>query len=333
MSGKNQVSRPPLVRMLRIHEALKAGEWPNCRSMAQVLEVSDKTIQRDLEFMRDQLGLPIEYDPQKFGYHYTEEVVAFPTIQVGEGELLALVVAQRALAQYRGTVWADRLQAACQKLASSMQGKVLFNLDEWTERVSFRTVGTPEVDLEIFEAAGRALAESRELVFGYRKLKGAEEEIRRLEPHHLTCVDGQWYLIGHDPDRGSNRTFALTRMRSAKLTERKFVRPKDPSLPQGGFGIFSGDRLQEVVLRFEGLAALLVAERTWHPTQQLKTLPDGRVEVGFKLGDLTEIQRWILGWSGEVEVIRPKELRDNVVRELQRGLGMHGPRRRTAKVR
>lgn len=320
MSAKNPISRPPLVRMLRLHEALKAGEWPNCRSMAKVLEVSDKTIQRDLEFMRDQLGLPIEYDPQKFGYYYTEQVAAFPTIQVGEGELLALIVAQRALAQYRGTVWADRLQAACQKLASSMPGKILFNLDDWTERVSFRTVGTSEIDLEIFEAAGRALAEGRELVFSYRKLQGAGEETRRLEPYHLTCLDGQWYLIGHDPDRGSNRTFALTRMRSARLTERKFVRPEGTVLPGGGFGIFSGDRLREVVLRFEGVAARLVAERIWHPTQRFKTLPNGLLEARFTLGDFTEIQRWILGWGGEVEVIRPEELRQSVVRELEKGL-------------
>ncbi len=323
MRAREKGSRPPLARMLRIHEALKAGRMPNCRKLGEELEVSGKTVQRDLEFMRDQLGLPIEYDAARFGYRYAEEVAAFPTVQVGEGELLALVVAQRALEQYQGTVWADRLQAACQKLAGSLQGKVSFNLDEWTERVSFRTVGTPEVDLAVFEAAGRALAEERELVFGYRKLKGSGEEVRRLEPHHLTCVDGQWYLIGYDPDRGSSRTFALTRMRSARVTERHFVRPEGSAPPRGGFGIFAGGKLREIVLRFEGVAARLVAERTWHPTQRLKELPGGRLEARFELGDLTEIQRWVLGWGGEVEVVRPKELRTGVVRELEKGLRVH----------
>lgn len=316
----SQVSRPPLARMLRLHEELKAGLFPNCRGLAEALEVSGKTIQRDLDFMRDQLGLPIAYNRQKFGYYYAEEVTAFPTMQVGEGELLALVVAQRALAQYEGTVWAARLQVACQKLAGSLQGRISFNLDEWTKRVSFRTVGTPEVDLAVFEAANQALAQERELRFFYRKLKGASEEPRRLEPHHLTCVDGQWYLLGHDPDRGSSRTFALARMRQAVLGERRFKRPLHVRLPEGGFGIFAGGKKQRVILRFSGLASRLVAERTWHPTQRLKTLADGRLEVRFELGELTEIQRWILGWGGEVEVVQPRALRKRIVAELRRAL-------------
>lgn len=52
-------SRAPLVRMTRLHEELKARRFPNCRKIAEALEISAKTIQRDLDFMRDQLGLPI----------------------------------------------------------------------------------------------------------------------------------------------------------------------------------------------------------------------------------------------------------------------------------
>ena len=59
-------ARPPLVRMLKIHQALQAGGYPNCRRLAEELEVAGKTIQRDIDFMRDQLGLPIEYDSGRF---------------------------------------------------------------------------------------------------------------------------------------------------------------------------------------------------------------------------------------------------------------------------
>ena len=58
--------------MMRIHGQLKAGDFPNCRKISDELEVSSKTIQRDIDFMRDRLGLPIEYDPLRFGFHYTE---------------------------------------------------------------------------------------------------------------------------------------------------------------------------------------------------------------------------------------------------------------------
>jgi predicted DNA-binding transcriptional regulator YafY len=54
--------RPPLERMMRMHQRLKAGRYPNCRKLADELEVSAKTVQRDIDFMRYRLGLPIEYD-------------------------------------------------------------------------------------------------------------------------------------------------------------------------------------------------------------------------------------------------------------------------------
>src|SRR5437762_10466562 len=64
-------SRPPLERMMRMHERLKAGRYPNCRKLADELEVSSKTVQRDIDFMRYRLGLPIEYDQLHFGFYYT----------------------------------------------------------------------------------------------------------------------------------------------------------------------------------------------------------------------------------------------------------------------
>ena len=68
--------------MLRIHQAIQSGNYPNSSKLARELEVSTKSIHRDIEFMRDRLELPIEYDGSRFGYRYTEEVNAFPTVQI-----------------------------------------------------------------------------------------------------------------------------------------------------------------------------------------------------------------------------------------------------------
>jgi predicted DNA-binding transcriptional regulator YafY len=48
--------RPPLQRMLRIHKALQSSRCPNPTALARDLEVSTKSVHRDLEFMRDQLA-------------------------------------------------------------------------------------------------------------------------------------------------------------------------------------------------------------------------------------------------------------------------------------
>src|SRR6266404_6398331 len=95
--------RPPLQRMLRIHQAIQAGKFPNATKLAKELEVSTKSVHRDLDFMRDRLELPLEWKAGRRGYHYTAKVSTFPAVQISEGELVALVVAEKALQQYRGT--------------------------------------------------------------------------------------------------------------------------------------------------------------------------------------------------------------------------------------
>jgi hypothetical protein len=73
-------SRPPLARMLRLHQCMMENTYPNCRQMAEEFEVAAKTVQRDINFMRDQMRLPIEYDKERFGFRYTRAVTALPAV-------------------------------------------------------------------------------------------------------------------------------------------------------------------------------------------------------------------------------------------------------------
>src|SRR5262245_10961175 len=155
-----QFSRPPLARMMQLHAQLQARKFPNCRKLALELEVSEKTIQRDIEFMRYRLGLPIEYDPLHFGFVYTEPVTSFPAIQVSEGEIVALFVAQKALQQYHGTTFEAPLRAAFKKIGDGLNDKVSFTWSDLDSAISFRNVGQSEADLKVFEVLSHAVLNS-----------------------------------------------------------------------------------------------------------------------------------------------------------------------------
>lgn len=62
------LSRPPLDRMRLILAAVRQGMFPNATDLARVLEVSTKSIHRDIEFLRDRLGFEIVYNPERHGY-------------------------------------------------------------------------------------------------------------------------------------------------------------------------------------------------------------------------------------------------------------------------
>jgi hypothetical protein len=80
-------SRPPLNRFQEIFHTIKTGRYPNRTQLARSIEVTTKTIQRDLDYMRYQLNLPIEFDYARGGYYFTTTVTDLPLFQLTEAEL------------------------------------------------------------------------------------------------------------------------------------------------------------------------------------------------------------------------------------------------------
>ena len=69
-------TRPPIERIQAIDHAVSRRAWPNCRTLARDLEVTRRTILRDIDFMR-RLGAPIEFDPLRGGYFYSRPYSLF----------------------------------------------------------------------------------------------------------------------------------------------------------------------------------------------------------------------------------------------------------------
>jgi len=324
------LSRPPLERMLRIHQAILSGKFPNASTLARELEVSTNSIHRDLEFMRDRLELPLEYDSQRYGYHYTQEVSSFRTLQITEGELFALLVAEKALQQYRGTTFERPLVSALKKMSASLPDTISLNLADWEQTISFRTSAEPILNLEIFDLLAKATAGRQQLRLFYRKPGRSDAEPRLVDPYHLANINGEWFLFAFDHLRKDIRTFVPARIQKVESTGKTFERPERFSLEKtlrGSFGVHSGDRVSEVVIRFNNFAAGYIREKRWHPSQQLRELKSGGLEMRLKLSSLGEVQRWILGWSGNATVLQPPELVEAVrtaAHAIWRDLGESG---------
>jgi predicted DNA-binding transcriptional regulator YafY len=312
---KQQLSRPPLERMMRIHDAIQSGRFPSAQTLARDLEVSSKSIQRDLEFMRDRMQFPIEYDEKHWGYYYTKDVSSFPAFNVTEGELFAVLVAEKALHQYRGTNLEKPLLSAFRKMAAGLPETISLHMADWEQTISFRSSAEPISNLEIFDQLARAAAEGRQLELQYRKPGGAAAEKRAVDPYHLANVNGDWFLFAYCHLRRDVRTFVPARIQGAAPTGKRFQRPKDFSIESAlrdSFGVHSGKSDYNVVIRFNEMVADYIREKKWHASQHLKNLPNGGVELKLRLSSLIEVQRWILSWAGNAEVVEPAELREAV---------------------
>ncbi|MDF1826080.1 MAG: WYL domain-containing transcriptional regulator [Verrucomicrobiales bacterium] len=322
---KAEGTRRPLERVLRIHEMVSRGGHPNANEMAKELGVNRKTILRDIRFMREELEMPLEYDSARHGYLYSRPVNEFPFLKTSADDLVGLILARNALGPMRGSALESTLRSSFQRLQATMSDQVTIPWTEIDQAFSVHSTGMTERDVFIFERLAKAVLESRELHFEYQKLTDEQSMTRRLQPYHLAEIDGGWYVIGHDLERGARRTFAVQRMKSVQLTTIRFRRSHDFRLDEhfaGSFGVWAGgdgeDRKFEVKIRFTGFAARVVSERRWHPSQEIERVEaDGSVIVlTMQLSALEDIARWILGFGSQAKVLGPPELVERVSEEL-----------------
>lgn len=320
-AARTMTSRPPLERMMQIHQAIQAGEYPSSTALASRLEVSIKSIHRDLEFMRDRLQLPLEYEEVRHGWYYTEDVASFPALQISEGELFALLVAEKALQQYRGTNFEAPLVSAFRKMAASLPDTISLNLADWGDTISFRTSAEPVLNLEVFDSLAKATTRQEQLRIHYRKPGGQKAEERIVDPYHLANINGEWYLFAFDHLRKAMRTFVPARIHSTERTGKKFTKPARFSLEsrlRNSFSVHSGEGEFPVAIRFSARVADYIREKKWHASQCLTELPSGDLEIRMTLSSIHEIQRWVLSWGGDAVVIEPIELKRAVAEAAAR---------------
>jgi proteasome accessory factor B len=324
-NGRTGHTRRPLFRIYEIHAAIHSGRYPNCSKLANELGVERKTIQRDITFMRDELKLPIQYEETLHGYFYVQDVSDFPVFQTTAEELAGLFLARTALESVRGTPLAEVMQQAFSKITRGMVGKIQFAWSDMDDAFSRKGFIPNLRDVKLFGIIAESILSQLVTTFYYRKLGADKSELRRVQPLHLGEVDGGWYLIAQDLQRGALRTFALPRMSRFKVTTQKFERPVDfngsDHLRQS-FGVWSvaGDYSRQVVrVELKNYAAQIAQERRWHPTQEVFPLnaKGTRLEVRFEVGRLEEVLRWVLSFGSHAKVLGPPELAKMVRAEVE----------------
>lgn len=316
LARKRTCGPSALVRVCRIHGYLTNHQEVTAESLARDLEVSPRTIKRDLELMKSQLGAPIAWDASSHTYYYTHPCDLLPLLWLHADEALALALAGRTFAAWHGTPLGRALTAALQKIAPVVGGAVSLPVDALSELLFSPDDPAADAEHRHFARLLEAIHRRRVLHIVYQKPKaGAGAESRIVHPLHLAFLDHRWMLIAHDVSRNAPRNFLVARIREAKPTSTHFEFPPNFDRAQylsGSLGRFIGDRDQEVRIAFDAEAAPYLRERPWHSSQTLVDRSDGGVEAVFRLNHLNDIERRVLACGVHAEVLAPPELRERV---------------------
>lgn len=307
-------------RLLELDKRIRQGLFPNCLNFSADWEVSQKTIQRDVDFLRDGLRAPIEYDWEKKGFYYTNTNWFLPSINVSEGDLLAILVAERALEQYRGTPIAKELERVFSKITDMLPEKITLRPELIFNKFSFTTPPTRPIDMETWSTVVRGLVNQKMLSMAYRTPEKGVTPGRMLAPLHMANLQGEWYLFGKVDGEDRVRQFSIGRIQSVKLTTRSFEMPADfdPStLLANTFGRFVlNDHNHKVRLLFDKEVAGWVLEKQWGPKQVIRKRRNGDLELSFTAAGVYEVFRWVMAWGRWVKVLAPGELKKMVDDEI-----------------
>lgn len=326
MSDKrnNKVQR---YRLLQIDEEIRSGKFPNATSLSKKIEVSSRTIQRDIEYMRDMYNAPIEFDAYKNGYYYTEENFYIKSVPLSEGELFSVALFDQLLEQYRNTPLENDLRSVFKKIEMSLPNKITLDSSFLQNQTTFIPDQMGTINPENFSKIFSALKNRHVLDFEYRPLQKTTWMTRRINPLHTVCQKGNWYVMGFCHDKKDIRVFNFSRMQNVTESKEKFDIPEDFN-PDKYFdkeiGIWlSATKKYTVELLISAEIGTFALERSWNKNQKIEQREDGSVWVSFETTQLPEVKRWVLGQGKTVKVLGPDELIAQVKEEVVAVLRMY----------
>lgn len=316
-------------RFYKIDALLQANRFVPIERMLRELEVSRATFKRDVEYMRERLNAPIEWDRDERGYRYSgpqdDRQQALPGLWFNSSEAYALLMMQALLAEMQpGLLGAhiEPLKARLRAVIESGQHPA----SDVESRVRLLNVAVRAVPDKNFEVVAKALLRRERLEITYYGRGRDESSLREVSPQLLIHYRGNWYLAAWCHQQNAMRSFAMDAIQQAtvlpKATKAISKRELEGFVGQG-YGIFSGAMVRWAKLRFSAERARWVSRELWHPLQRSSQEDDGRLVLELPFTDMRELSMDILRHGRHVEVLEPSELRQLVQSELRQALDQY----------
>ncbi|MDC6167685.1 helix-turn-helix transcriptional regulator [Paucibacter sp. XJ19-41] len=313
-------------RFYKIELLIRGRECVSFATLLEALEVSPATLKRDLQYLRERMDAPIEYDAlangYRFGQQWRGQQHELPGVWFNEKELHALLTMHQLLSGLdENGILSRHLQPMFDKL-TGMLGTDAAEAKEMTRRVKLISTARRRVASEYFETVGSAVVQRQKLRISYRKRGkgGGTVGSRVVSPQRLVHYRNTWYLDAWCHQSEGLRRFALDAMEAAELLDEKAkpvaLKALESELDQG-YGIFAGGQTQQAKLVFSAEAAAWVSREEWHASQQSEWLADGRWQLEVPYVDATELLMDLLRHAGQVEVLAPPALRQAYAKRLR----------------
>jgi predicted DNA-binding transcriptional regulator YafY len=295
-------------RTLRLLSLLQSQRyWPGAE-LADRLEVSVRTLRRDVDRLRE-LGYPVQAARGIDGGYQLAAGASLPPLALDDEEAVALAVGLQAATSSSVSSMAEPSLRALAKVVQVMPARLRRQIDALQTMTVTATgpaaaLGATGPDPSILLIAAQACRASEGLALGYTAADDARTD-RRVEPHRLVSLGRRWYLVAYDLDRQAWRNFRVDRVTSLAPNGRRF-RPRE--LPAQDAATFVRDSIRTAPMNYAVRAVVHCSAATargrlgaWADLQELtgnrcsfsmntESLPWAAMALGRVEAELTDVE-------------------------------------------
>jgi len=321
-------------RRLRLFDFLRGKRLPiPLAELVAEFGVSDDTIRRDLHSIEDAgYAIDYSYDDNREGRTMVQmRGATFIDVPITREEAHTFAGSRRLWEPLRGTPFYDNFENLYRKVVETLPAKERADIER--DRTGFFCI--PDGGVLVYDDK-RAVVDTlrlgamsrRQVKYVYRTRAG-KYRTGTCEPFAIGVHKNTIYVLARlvpsrralakdEQPRLEWVSWPAHRFVEATLTRHEFTVPSTFKLEDhfDGWGIISGDERERVVIEFDAEVASLIAERRWHPSQTIESLPGGSLRLTCEIANTSEVIAWILSFGSHAAVVEPEILRTEIMREF-----------------
>jgi predicted DNA-binding transcriptional regulator YafY len=295
-------------RLLRLVALLQARRFWTGAELCERLDVTDRTLRRDINRVRS-LGYPVQATSGVAGGYQLGAGATLPPLQLEDDEALAVAVALGTAATGSVSGIEEAALRAQAKLEQVLPQRLRRRVNTLRANIVSLQRSRVLVDAELLSSLANACRDNLSLEFGYSDGK-KQTSSRRAEPHAVVHTGYRWYLVAWDLDREDFRTFRADRIVGKPLSGPRFnPRPA----PDGDLKAYVSRALSTRGYEFQARVLVrapleAVAERVSPAAGFLRAIDAQSCELSFGAQSLDTLATWLLGLGVDFEVYEPPAL-------------------------
>ena len=322
MRGKN------LIKLLKAVDIMSRPQGATIKELEEGLHISRRSVYRLLELMNN-LGIPVYNDEEEFPHRwkivdtYTKRLpnLMIPDIRLTLSELIALYLLSSHKQIYAGTGIEKHIDSALSKLNAFLPDELIHQVKK------IKTLFLPTSKFtkdysgkdEIIDGLKEAMLQQKTCVVRYYSFSRNASIHLIIDPLSFFEYNHGLYALVRSTKSGSILTLAVERFEDVVLTDKTFEYPQDLNVEEQlahAFGIILNEPVKAKIW-FSSGQAKYIKERTWTKEQKITDMEDGSIIVELNTSGIGDVKRWVLSYGADAEVLEPKDLREDIKKELE----------------